>query len=60
MLTIPTLDKLRALKLHGMARAFEEQLASSEYGSLSFEERVGLLVDREATERENRRLQSRP
>jgi DNA replication protein DnaC len=59
MLIIPTLDKLRSLKLHGMARAFEEQLASSEYGSLRFEERVGLLVDREATERENRRLQSR-
>lgn len=59
MLTIPTLDKLRVLKLPGMAKAFEEQLASSDYEHLSFEERLGLLVDREATERENRRLQSR-
>lgn len=59
MLTIPTLDKLRALKFHGMAKAFEEQLASSDCEHSSFEERLGLLVDREATEQENRRLQSR-
>jgi DNA replication protein DnaC len=59
MLSMPTLDKLKDLKLYGMARAFEEQMASSEVGSLSFEERLGLLVDREATDRENRRLISR-
>lgn len=59
MLTTPTLDKLRTLKLHGMVRAFEEQLSSSDYESLSFQERLGFLVDREAIERENRGLQSR-
>ena len=59
MLSMPTLEKLKSLQLYGMARAFEEQMASSEVGSLSFEERLGLLVDREATERENRRLISR-
>ena len=59
MLTIPTLEKLRALKLHGMARGFEEQLASSDSDSLHFEERLGLLVDQETIERENRGLQSR-
>jgi DNA replication protein DnaC len=59
MLTLPILDKLRTLKLSGMIKAFEEQRASSDYESLSFEERLGFLVDREATERENRRLQSR-
>ena len=59
MLTVPTLEKLRQLRLHGMARAFEEQLASSEYDELTFEERFGIIVDRERTEQENRRLQFR-
>lgn len=59
MLNQPTLEKLRILKFHGMARAWEEQLHSSDFDSLSFEERLGLLVDREFSERENRRLQSR-
>lgn len=59
MLTVPTMDRLRELRLDGMARAFEEQLASSQFAELSFEERLGLLVDRELTARENRRLKSR-
>jgi len=59
MLTHPTLEKLGAMKLHGMAKALQEQLASPGYTELSFEERFGLLVDREGTERENRRLTSR-
>ncbi len=59
MLNNPTLDKLRILKLTGMAKTFEEHLASSDCEELSFEERFGLVVDREYTERENRRLQSR-
>jgi DNA replication protein DnaC len=56
MLTIPTLEQLRAMKLNGMAKGFEEQLASTDYDSMSFEERVGLMTDRERTERENRSL----
>jgi len=59
MLTIPTLEKMRELKFHGMARAFEEQLGSSQYAELGFEERLGFLIDRERTERENRRLKAR-
>jgi DNA replication protein DnaC len=59
MLISPTLDKLQALSLGGMARAFEEQLERPDYAELSFEERLGLLVDREATDRENRRLARR-
>ena len=59
MLTIPTLEKLRELKFHGMVKGFEEQLQASQYTELSFEERLGLLVDRERTERENRRLKTR-
>jgi DNA replication protein DnaC len=59
VLPIPTLEKLKALKLYGMARGFEEQFALSDYQNLTFEERLGLLVDREIGERENRRLKSR-
>jgi DNA replication protein DnaC len=59
MLIDATIDKLQALALGGMARAFEEQLASSAYAELSFEERLGLLVDREEQDRENRRLARR-
>ena len=59
MLTHPTLDRLRALKLEGMAKAFEEQLACSDYQSVIFEDRLGFLVDREIIERENRRFTSR-
>jgi DNA replication protein DnaC len=51
-----TLDKLNHLKLSGMAEALTEQAQSAMYGELSFEERLGLLVDREMTERDNRRL----
>jgi len=59
MLRHATLDQLAELKLHGMARAFEEQLQMSEISEMSFEERLGLLVEREATERASRRLTSR-
>jgi DNA replication protein DnaC len=59
MLTHPTLEKLQALRLAGMARAFEDQQRLPEIDSLSFEERLGLLVDREMTDRENRRLKTR-
>jgi DNA replication protein DnaC len=59
MLTYPTLDKLKAMRFTGMARALEEQMQMAEIDSLSFEERLGLLIDREMTERENRRLTTR-
>lgn len=57
MLTSPTLDRLFALNLAGMARALAEQRENPAYTELPFEDRLGLLVDREATERENRRLE---
>lgn len=56
MLTQHTLQRLRRLKLDGMAAAFEQQLTQSAHAELSFEERFGLLVDRELTSRDNRRL----
>ena len=59
MLNHPTLEKLKGLKLFGMVKGLEEQMASSLYKSLSFEERLGLLVDLESTERDDRRIQSR-
>jgi DNA replication protein DnaC len=59
MLSHPTLDKLHALKLTGMVQALSEQMQRPEINELSFEERLGLLVDREFTERDQRRLKSR-
>ncbi len=59
MLTHPTYEKLQALKLNGMAKALEEQLNMADIDDLSFEERLGLLVDRETTEKENKRLAAR-
>ena len=59
MLTHPTLDKLQTLKFTGMAAALAEQIQMPDIEELAFEERLGLLVDREITARENRRLTSR-
>ncbi len=59
MLTHPILDRLLEMKLTGMHRALGEQLDMTDLDTLSFEERLGLLVDREATERADRRLQYR-
>jgi len=59
MLNHPTIDKLQTLRLSGMLKAFNEQQQMPEINSLGFEERLGLLIDREITERENRRLGTR-
>lgn len=59
MLLHPTLEKLHALNLRGMLRALQEQAQQPEYAQLSFEERLGFLVDRELDERDNRRLTTR-
>jgi DNA replication protein DnaC len=59
MLHHPTLDKLNGLKFTGMSAALTEQLSLDNIDDLAFEERLGLLVDREITERNNRRLKTR-
>ena len=59
MLRHPTLEKLHTLRLTGMAKAYEEQMALPDVETLSLDERLGLMVDREMTVRENRRLQTR-
>jgi DNA replication protein DnaC len=59
MLNHPTLEKLKTLRLHGMIKALEDQAQLADMESLSFDERLGLLVDREMTERENRLFRTR-
>ena len=59
MLTHPTHGRLVTLGLTGMAKALDEQQRQPDIATLAFEERLALLVDREATERENKRLVSR-
>lgn len=56
MLTHPTLDQLRVLKLDGMAHALEEQRTQPVCQELTFEDRLGMLVDRERHWRDSRRL----
>jgi len=59
MLAHPTHERLIALGLPGMAKAFEDQRRSPDIAALSFEERLGLMVDREAAERDAKRLATR-
>ncbi|WP_422491310.1 IS21-like element helper ATPase IstB [Endozoicomonas sp. ALE010] len=59
MLLNPTLEKLQMLKLSGMYEALNEQLNSPDIEQMSFDERLGLMVDREMTVRDNRRLKTR-
>jgi len=59
MLTQPLLEKLSQLKLGGFRQALTEQLENPQYADLSFEERLGLLVDIEITRRANNRLRRR-
>lgn len=56
MLTNATVDGLHTLRLPGMARGLAEQREHADYDALGFEERLAMLVDRELTERHNRRL----
>jgi DNA replication protein DnaC len=55
MMTQQTLTQLRSLKLGGMGDALQEQLAQPSMSSLSFEERLAMLVDREVASRDDRR-----
>ena len=57
MLNEQTFDKLYGLKLFGMAEGFKEQIQQPTLHDLSFEERFGLLVDRQWTFKEDCRLQ---
>ena len=59
MLIEQTLDKMNAMKLSGMAEALKQQLGSAQHARLSFDERLGLLLDREWETREQRKLETR-
>jgi len=59
MLTYPTIEKLESLRLTGMAAALREQMEMDGLEQMGFEERLGLLIDRESSVRETRRLRSR-
>jgi DNA replication protein DnaC len=56
VLTHPTTEGLLALRLEAMAQGLAEQRGHPDYEGLGFDERLGLLVDRELAERENRRM----
>ena len=59
MLTHPTIDLLRTLKLDGMAAAFAELQTQDGSAELTHAEWLALLLDREAAVRNTRRVQSR-
>jgi DNA replication protein DnaC len=59
MLANHTLERLTALGLAGMAKALDDQQRQPDVTALTFEERLGLMIDREVTERDNRRLITR-
>ena len=59
MLQEQTFDKLYSLKLHGMAQALQQQMANPEASSLSFEERLAIVVEAQWLWRENSAIKSR-
>lgn len=59
MLNQQTLHKLYVMRLNGMADAFRQQMEQPDLGGLSFEERFGLLVDRQWSWKEDRALSRR-
>ena len=59
MLSEETYQKLIAMRLHGLAAAFDAYLKERRHDKLSFEERFGLMVDQEWTERQQRRTKRR-
>ncbi len=59
MLTHPTLEQLKSLKLDGMAQAFTELDNQDGTADLTHAEWLGLLIDREAASRETKRFESR-
>jgi DNA replication protein DnaC len=56
MLPHHSLNQLKTLRLDGMARAFEEQLVQPGALSLSFEERIAMIIDREVSFRDTKRV----
>ena len=59
MLAHPAQERLLALGLTGMAKALEQQRRQPDIAALAFEDRLALLIERETTERESKRLVAR-
>jgi DNA replication protein DnaC len=59
MLIKPTIERLRAMRLSGMADAFSHQMEDPQMSSLSFEERFSMLVDHQWMTRQNKALARR-
>jgi len=59
VITEETIQKLTAMKMFTMAKVLRELIETAPGNQLSFEEKIGMLVDREWTERDNRRLARR-
>ena len=55
----PITNQLKGLRLSGMHKAYDEQLISSAYQEMTFEDRLSFLLDREVNERDNKALQTR-
>ena len=56
MLTHPLAERLRDLGMAAMADAFLEMQSNSTAADLSREDWLGLMLDREVTARDNKRL----
>jgi len=54
-----TIDKMVEMKMLSLAEEFRRQIASAEFSSLSFEERVGMMIDAECASRDQRKLRRR-
>jgi DNA replication protein DnaC len=59
MLLHPTLEKLTTMRFTGMAAALDEQMQMEGLDDMAFEERLGILLDREQAVRETRRMKTR-
>lgn len=56
MLTQPTVDKLKSMRLDTLASAWAEQQKDPQFAGLGFDERFGMLIDAEWLGRENKRV----
>ena len=59
MLPHPVYESLKSLRLHSMARAYDEQQEMPDIKKYTFEDRLGMMLDREIVARGNRRLSIR-
>ena len=59
MLIEPMIQQLHQLRLRGMAAGLEQLLRSAQLQSLSFEERLSVMIQHEITDRDSKRLSQR-